>query len=567
MTARAFFNQILGIDTRKKFILAGGILLPVAFLAAYLVGLPAYRHAKEHRAASQATQFFGSGDFSNASVAARRALSLNPANASALEIMAKLAEGGRSPAALEWRKRLVEAAPTVENKLSLASAALRFEPSPFPLAKKLLDELKPTASTNARFHVFAAELALREQDKVLSEHHFAEALRLEPTNTLCQLNLTVLRLQSTNASAREVARRNLAALRTDQQVGAKATRWLIRDSLSQTNLPAAAELSQELLSAPHASFEDRLLNLSVLRTMKSTAFAPALESMKARSGTNSTTFYALHTWMMENALEEEAGRWWEELETNVKTNMPAPLARVDYLALKKDWMGTEQFLTASDWGDAEFMRQALLSKASMELGEENIASMRWRAAMRAAANTSGGLLKLLNLTVNWGLAQEREELLWEIAQHSPRERWAFVELDKLYTSTGNTKGLHKLYRTMLGHDRTNVMIRNNVAATALLLGEDIASAHELAKALYSEQPTNPAVASTYAFSLWRQDKARDAATVLAKFDPALLERPPFALYNGMVLHALGQTNQAAKYFAAAAASRLLPEERALLPAN
>lgn len=566
LTAYPFLNQILAIDTRKKCILGVVIFLPALVLAGYFVLLPAYRQVKEDRAASQAVSFFSAGDLQSAWVAARRALSINPSNAPALDTIAKMAEKSRSRAAMEWRKRLADAHPTLENKFSLVSASLRCETSPFPTASELLEELK-SAATNAQFHVLSAELAVQKKDINLAERHLDEAMRLDPTNLLSRLNLLAIRLQSTNSAVRDAAREGLFLLRTNSQTAANATRWLIRDSFQRKDLASAADLSTALAAREDATFEDRLQNLSVLKDLASPEFAAAFEALKLRSATNAASVYALNAWMLEALLGPESDQWWHSLSLSVRTNMPAPLARVDYLALQKDWHGLEEFLGGVGWGDSEFLRQALLAKVADELGEESIAEMRWKAACRAAGDNEAAVRKLLDLAGKWDLRREQEDLLWAMVKRSPRERWAFLELDRLYTTSGNTRGLHALYGAMLKLDSTNVVLRNNVAATALLLGEDVALAHQAAKELYNETPGNPTVASTYAFSLYRQNQLQEAAAVLAKLDPVFLDQPAIALYHGVVLHAIGETNRAARFISIASAASLLPEERSLIPSN
>jgi hypothetical protein len=109
-----------------------GLLIVFGCLGLWFFGRPAYRRYQETRALGQARRYLSQGDSRNASLSARQALSANPRNLEACEIMAGLAERSRSSYALEWRHRIVELAPTIQNKLLLASAALRSQGSPYP---------------------------------------------------------------------------------------------------------------------------------------------------------------------------------------------------------------------------------------------------------------------------------------------------------------------------------------------------------------------------------------------------------------------------------------------------
>src|SRR5438132_902106 len=183
----------------KRFIIAA-LLLIAGAASLWFLGRPAYRRHKETRFIEQARQYLAKGDPRNASLSARQAYQINPHNLAACQIMAELAEKSRSPHLLDWRRRIAELAPTLENKLLLASAALRVQAPPCPLAAQTLEEIAPAGTNVPAYHVVAAELALKLRNIADAESHFEAAGRLDPTNELHQLNLAVLRLQSTNAA-------------------------------------------------------------------------------------------------------------------------------------------------------------------------------------------------------------------------------------------------------------------------------------------------------------------------------------------------------------------------------
>jgi len=188
----------------KRAILASAVLV-AGVLGLWFFARPAYKRHRETRAVEQARGYLAKNDYRNASLSARQALRLNPVNLEACRIMADLAEGSRSPYLLDWRRRMVEAAPTVENKVLLAASALRAQASPYPLAADTLEELKGSATNLAAYYAVAAELALRLKRTAEAASHFEQASRLEPTNELYRLNLAVLRLQPTNAPAASAA--------------------------------------------------------------------------------------------------------------------------------------------------------------------------------------------------------------------------------------------------------------------------------------------------------------------------------------------------------------------------
>src|ERR1035437_9602710 len=128
----------------KKAIL-GSLIIAFGCLGLWLFGRPAYRHYQEKRAIERARKSLAKGDYRNASLSARQTLQANPLNLEACQLMADLAERSRSPFVLEWRRRIVEVAPTIPNKLMLAASALRVQAPPYPLAAQTLDDLKDSA--------------------------------------------------------------------------------------------------------------------------------------------------------------------------------------------------------------------------------------------------------------------------------------------------------------------------------------------------------------------------------------------------------------------------------------
>src|SRR5262249_31071629 len=190
----------------RKSLIISAICLFLAGLELWVFGRPAYRHHKEERFIKQAKKYMAESDFRNAALAARQAFALNPGNVDACGILAELSELAQSAQLLDWRRRLADLAPTVENRLLLARAALRCQPPPYPLAAPIPSEIDGSGQDIAAFHVVSAELALKLNEPTKAADEFAEASRLEPTNEMHRLNLAVLRLQSSNLAASSSAR-------------------------------------------------------------------------------------------------------------------------------------------------------------------------------------------------------------------------------------------------------------------------------------------------------------------------------------------------------------------------
>ena len=548
----------------KKAIGVTALIAVVGLIGLYVYGRPAYRHYKEARSMEQASRFFAKRDYRNASLSARQTLQINPRNIEACRIMAELAEISRSPHALDWRRRVAELAPTIENRMKVASSALRSQAAPYPLAKQVLEELEASANDRAAYHVICAELAMKTKNMEVAAGEFEKASRLEPTNELHQLNMAALRLQSRNADVATEARATLERLRASADVGAAALRWLVTDSLMKNEWAIADEYSKQLLADPQVTLDDRLQRLGILQQTKDPAFDASLATVRKDVSTNATPIYAVSSWMIAHGLADDAGQWLTNFPAKVRAEQPVPLAMVEWYMAKKDWEGLETFLQTTKWSDREFLRFAFLSRAASEQKQEMAAASRWRTAVREAGDRLGPLTFLLQMAGNPGQNQAREDLLWRIAQRFPRERWALGELDRIYVAAGNTLGLNKIYSTMASYDPKDFCVRNNLAATSMLLKLNLSTAHDMAKELYKQHPDEAIITSTYAYSLDLQGRTREGLAVLEKLKPASLESPPVALYYGVLLSSISETNKATKYLAIAQRGTLLPEEQELL---
>ncbi len=550
----------------KKAIIGLSAAAIVALIGLWFYGRPAYQRHKEKRSIEQAAKFMAKGDYRDASLSARQTLQVNPRNLEACRILAELSEKSRSPHALDWRRRVAELAPTIENKLMLASTALRAQGPPYTLAAQTLEELADSAKDVAAYHVVSAELALKLNKASEAAAQYQEASRLEPTNELHQLNLAVLRLRSTNAVVAAEARAALERLGAGSNLHAVALRWLVADSLRKNDLSRAESVSKQLLVDSHANLDDWLQPLSILQLEKNPQFDAALEAVKKNSLTNAVEIYGVSGWMISHGQVDNAMGWLTNCPARLRAEQPAPLALVDCYVAKKDWGGLETFLQKEKWADREFLRFAYLSRAAAEQKQELAAESRWRTAVREAGDRIGPLAALLNMAGSWGRNQAREDLLWLIAQRFPRERWALRELDRFYLAAGNTRGLNKLYATMASYDPKDFAAQNNLAATSMLLKLNLAKAHELAKELYAKHPEEAIVTSTYAYSLHLQGRTREGLAGFKKLKAESLENPPVDLYCGILLAGIGETNKANKYLKLAERAQLLPEEKALLTA-
>ena len=182
--------------------------------------------------------------------------------------------------------------------------------------------------------------------------------------------------------------------------------------------------------------DDRLERLTILQQSKSAEFDSYLGSVQKSAQTNAAEVYGVSAWMISHGLASDALRWLTNCPPKLRAEQPVPLALVDCYLAQKDWAGLDTYLDGQKWTDLEFLRFAFLSRTAAEQNQRMGAEARWRTAVREAGDRLGPLTALLNMATAWGRGQAREDLLWQIAQRFPRERWALRELEAFVLGGG-----------------------------------------------------------------------------------------------------------------------------------
>jgi hypothetical protein len=401
-----------------------------------------------------------------------------------------------------------------------------------------------------------------------AEAQFNTACQLEPTNRLFQLNLAVIRLNSTNSAAAAEARSKLEQFRADTHLGPLALHSLIADRLNHDDGGSALNYSTQLLAGAQATFNDRLQNLDILKSLQSPALATNLNVLQQSSATNATMAAQTASWMESNGFLSESLAWLNTLPASIQTQTPVRLAVVDCHLITTNWPALRNFTSNGNWDEMDFLRLAFLSRAWSKLGDPLVADGHWRSAVSEAGERLGALTALLELANRWQLPREREDLLWRILREYPDARWAQDGLERIYFDAGNTAGLYQLYLKQLPYSPRDAMLKNNLAATALLLKTNLPQACRWAAEVYAQTTNEPVVVATYAYALHLQGRDKEGLAAMQKLKPAQLQQATVSLYYGVLLRATGRANEAAPFLALARnQGNLLPEEKELLAAG
>jgi len=555
---------VIGENSSKRIWIGASVALVIALAAAVWFGRPAYRRYQAERSFKQARAFLEKGDLNNAALCLRQTLVRNSSNVGAARQMAELATRIRSPAALGWWRRVVELQPALENKVLLAAVALQIEKPPFPIATQTLEETRTLGQTNVAYHLVAAQRAIRLQESADAQTHLQTAIRLEPTNRQHQLNLAVLRLQSSEAALAESAQRELTALALDPVLGQHALRSLAAEALRKRRLPEAEALSQQLLALPQATFEDRLQHLTILHEANQVELPARIEQAQQLASSNAPQVALMAVWLNTHRRAPEALAWLKTLPAKTRDTLPVPQAEAECFVAARDWEGLLSRLDAQRWDELEFLRLAFVARAHREQGRRGIADSCWRRAMNATAARTEYAAQLMQLSAEWGWQGEAEDLSWVVAQRAPQETWPLQALLRHYTATTNTAGLYRVHQALLERDPKSLTLKNNLAMYGLLLNRDLKQACTLAREVYEAEKTNAFFVSTYAFSLHVQGQSPEGLRLMQALPEAELRRPEIATYYAVLLSAAGEREKAGKYLTVAEKGQLLPEEHRLL---
>ena len=331
---RRFSSQFATSDFVVRLWIVIGIVIVLAL--AFFPGRSLYHHFKGKHGVALARDFLAKGDYRSAWLSARQVLLVNSNDVEACRVMIELDDKERSPATLDWCQRLVKVSPAITNKLLLATMGLRYQGPPYPITSQVLDDLSASASNMPDLHIASAELDLSLHRMAEAETEFEAASRLEPTNRLFQLNLAVVRLASTNAATVAEARAKLEEFRTDENLGATALRTLIADLLIHNEIEGTLNYSTQLLANAHATLNDRLQHLGLLKRLNSPVLDAQLKALQQSAATNATMAAQTASWMESNGYLSGTVGWLNTLPDDIQT---ADARRLTSMILGSDSSG------------------------------------------------------------------------------------------------------------------------------------------------------------------------------------------------------------------------------------
>jgi len=537
------------------------IIILIVVLA--VLGGRTIRNWQQRRLIAQANALVDKDDLRHASLDARRLLQINPENAEGARIMARIAERTGSSSAVEWRRRVVNlGVADPDDRLALAETASRF--GDLTTAKTALDQLPAQTRETARFHSVVADLALARRDGEKMERELIEATKLDPANKDYLFRLTALRLGASDSSVREKARETMRSLQKDQGFAREATRQLIRDALQRYDFPAALALARQLDRFPDKTFRDRLTLLTVLYEAKDPDFRKLLSELQTQAVNKPDEAGSIMIWLNAHQMSVEAVGWSKNFAVEMLTNRSVSIPLADAYITVRDWEGLDRLVKKGNWGELDFLRNALSARALREMGRDLDSNAQWTEAIKKATPNAEAILMLSETATKWGWRHEAIDLLWLASKDAVKGQTALQTLYAYFAKLGDTQNLYRVLLHLEELRPDDRDIQNNLAQVSLLLNLNVDQARKLAHDVYEREPKNAAYVSTYAYALYVRGEVGNALRLFSGLNDAQLREPAIAVYYGVILAAAGDNDRAAEFLALGERASLLPEEKALL---
>ena len=549
---------------RKRWVWVSVIVVLAGF---GMVAGPKLKRAYDRRSASAAVQraaeALAKGDIQHAMRNARVAYELNPLDVEANRIIAQGLEAAGSPTAQEWRHRLDSIRPgDSENLIAWSRDSLA---AGYPdTATDVLGRVKPEDRSSAAYHDVAARIAVTRRDEAEAESHWKEAARLEPKVERYRLSLAVLQRKSGEGTAREEAMEALRELAAKPDSTHAAQRAMLADAMARGDAGRAKEAAAALASAPGATFQDRLTQLSVLQKLKDRKFSQTLADLREVALAKPEELYQLLSWMNGHDLVLLVVEWLREMPRDVLAEPPVCLAVADARTRAKDWDTLLREVEIGKWGANEFARHAYEALAEERQNEPEASKAAWAQAVTATEQRPERLEILAQWAGAWGWEQRGNELMWKLTATGSAPRRVLDTLWEIAARDRNTTQMRAISKLRMKADPRSLEARNNFAFLSLLIRSTEGGIHEIAEGLYQEAPDHPDVVATYALSLYRREKPAEALSAMQTLKPGQLREPPVARYLGIFLAAVGHGEEAGEYLALGEKGFILPEETNLI---
>ena len=548
----------------KRWLVLGTIAVLV-LVAAGFSARPAYRKFKQWRSgqlAASAVRLLEANKPAEAREKAHAALLLASRNAVALRAMAQALTLETNAAALQfWAQLLQSGQATGDDRRIFVEQSLRVG-AVEAAGREVQKLLREAPEAPANLWLASQWFTLIQNRAQALEYASLAALR-EPTNRQYKLFVSSLQFDATEPSQRRSARSNVwSRAREPDTLGLDALMFLAqRRDLSSSE---QTEIMDLLRRHPARTATHDLLVLTLQLKAEPQRRNEILSEAVARYlKADPELRVGFAVWLNQNG-ESDRTLQVLPLEEAIKRK-DFFLPHVDALASLGRWMELRKLLETKESPLEPAYAEAFQARCDAELKNSELATLHWRAALKAAERNPEQLLWLGRY------AEKCDEV--ELARKSVRALIAcvgnplpaFRELERLTERTGTSTEVRDVLEEMVRRWPNDPGIQNSLAYYNLLLGKELAGAYRVAEKLVTRAPESLPFRTTLALALYQQRDFQAALRAYDGLDYPWLQAPPNqrAVFAS-VLAANGRTGDARQLLAGLSDDALRPEERLLI---
>lgn len=432
--------------------------------------------------------------------------------------------------------------------------------------KALAKAVSAAGGDKAKACALEAAVALAERRLGDARDAFFRAAEAKPEPPMYRVNGLVVALNMADEATRASAVVELArhAGREDA-AGLAAETALLGEARARGDKPGIAFRANKLIRHPAAGWPAKRAALDSLSSIGAEQdLSAAIEGLLSASREDAPGAFGLLRWLNAHGRADRVPSWVADIgETRCKA-VPLSFAVAEAYAKLGRWDALGPWLQGSDWTGIEPLRDFM--RALCEGQGKTAGGEAWDRAIAEAKRLPGGLQTLLGLAENCGWSAATDALLWEIASIQRDPRHTLRHLFGRYQSQRDAQGMRRVMRRVHEVDPDDWIAANNLAHLELLLQGDVPHAGQLAEKNYLARPTEPAVATTYAFFLLRSGRANDIPPVLQSLTQSAATNPQARLFHAVFLAATGNHAAATESAKGLNEEEFLPEEWELLKA-
>lgn len=543
--------------------LAAVLLVAMGFSIRPVTRLVRGYHARS--LVAEGLQLIQARDWNAAGERIREASMLAPADPQVRVARARLFS--RAPAEVEVKawEEVLEHVPNANEYAAWHALALtragRAREAEAALAR-LPEALRGTG--RARAAQGAISTALNRREEAVSA--LRDAVRLLPKEPELALALGQILLSGSPGRMREGVDL-LESLNPDPETRRMADAILVQHFLATGAPERARPPAERLVASKEAEFSDSLLLAAVLlRLRDEVALATLLASLDPETRRSPRNFASLLLWLL------GAGRLDEALATVDRSSRemraPAPLTPLlaELWDRGKRQRELQALLREGDWSTAPIARIAYQARAaSLEGSNSPQRPALWAKARQLAKDDTDAQESLLVLARRWQWGPEQLELHRTLAADPSTARLAQLRAwHEASTQQRSTLDTFLATQALLARGEKSLVVANDFAATAFLLGRELPKAHAIALEFAQQRRSAPEMTATVVTSLRLQGRLDEAWKYLQYIPQAALKIPSIALEHALLQRARGQLEAARSLAASIRAEELCAEEQALL---